>query len=291
MANNIGPETVASRVATIKVRVPPLADMAQWVGDLLSESINASELFPRPNLDIDPEAAREGFAKGIPLLDLRQLELDPAPVRTLLARLVTLTESLPESGEQVLGMRRLLDDDGLDAEMLKAALDPDSDRLAQAAAKYTVEPMVLALFLGLAMRPYLAGLAEAVAVAEQVDFSGWARGNCPVCGSWPKLADLSGEGGRRTLHCARCETAWTFARLQCPFCDSEDQRDLGYFKAAEEEGIRVDFCRKCGQYLKTIDLREMAGPIIVPLDDVATMHLDLAAHQELSKSGIGPESS
>jgi FdhE protein len=56
---------------------------------------------------------------------------------------------------------------------------------------------------------------------------------------------------------------------------------LSYLRAENEEGLRVDLCSGCGHYLKTIDLRELAGPVIVPLDDVATWHLDLIAQQNL----------
>jgi FdhE protein len=56
---------------------------------------------------------------------------------------------------------------------------------------------------------------------------------------------------------------------------------LSYLRAENEEGLRVDLCGRCGNYLKTIDLRELPGPIIVPLDDVATLHLDIIADKNL----------
>jgi len=78
-----------------------------------------------------------------------------------------------------------------------------------------------------------------------------------------------------------CETAWPYPRLRCPFCENDNREDLSYLKAESEEGLRVDLCNRCGQYLKTIDLRELAGPVIVPLDDVATWHLDIIAQENL----------
>jgi formate dehydrogenase maturation protein FdhE len=52
-------------------------------------------------------------------------------------------------------------------------------------------------------------------------------------------------------------------------------------RAEKEEGLLVDLCGRCNHYLKTIDLRELAGPIIVPLDDTATWHLDIIAVKNL----------
>ncbi|MBW1748693.1 MAG: formate dehydrogenase accessory protein FdhE [Deltaproteobacteria bacterium] len=95
------------------------------------------------------------------------------------------------------------------------------------------------------------------------------------CGSAPGLGDLSGEGGKRRLHCSLCETVWSYPRLQCPFCE------LNYLRAENEEYFRVDLCGQCNNYLKTLDLREISGPIILPLDDVATWHLDLIAQKNI----------
>jgi len=52
-------------------------------------------------------------------------------------------------------------------------------------------------------------------------------------------------------------------------------------RAENEEYFRVDLCGQCNNYLKTLDLREISGPIILPLDDVATWHLDLIAQKNI----------
>lgn len=70
-------------------------------------------------------------------------------------------------------------------------------------------------------------------------------------------------------------------RLRCPFCENENRKDLSYLKAENEDYLRVDLCGRCGQYIKTVDLRELSEAIILPLDDVATWHLDLIAQENL----------
>jgi FdhE protein len=179
-------------------------------------------------------------------------------------------------------MQVLAEDEDSTPKLMKAALTSDIKTIETAARELAVDPPVLTLLLRLSMRPALLEVARAA--QNLLDLSQWNHGHCPVCGSAPKLADLSGEGGQRTLHCSLCETAWPYVRLQCPFCENDNRDDLSYLHAESEEGLRVDLCGRCGHYLKTIDLRELAGPIIVPLDDMATWHLDLIAQENLKEN-------
>jgi FdhE protein len=168
---------------------------------------------------------------------------------------------------------------------MKAAMTSDFNAIEAAAKKFKIDPPVLALLLRLSLRPALLNVAQTV--IEDLDLSQWTYGHCPVCGSAPGLADLSGEGGKRSLHCSLCETVWAYPRLQCPFCENNNREDLSYLRAENEEGLRVDLCSRCGNYLKTIDLRELPGTVIVPLDDVATWHLDIIADNNIeSKKAI-----
>jgi FdhE protein len=138
-----------------------------------------------------------------------------------------------------------------------------------------VDVQVLNLVLLLTMRPSL--MASAQAMSEVVDLKQWSGGHCPACGSAPRLAHLAGDGGHRTLHCSLCETAWPYRRIRCPFCDNDNTDQLVVLLPEGEEGLRVDLCEGCGQYVKTLDLRSLAGPVIPLLDDLATWHLDLIA--------------
>jgi len=162
---------------------------------------------------------------------------------------------------------------------MKAALASDFKVMGATAKALNIDPPVLAVLLGLSLRPALSAIAQIV--LEHLDLSLWHHGHCPVCGSAPRMADLSGEGGKRRLHCSLCETAWPYPRLRCPFCENDNREDLSYLRAKNEEGLRVDLCNRCGNYLKTIDLREFPGPVILPLDDVATLHLDIIADKNI----------
>jgi FdhE protein len=182
--------------------------------------------------------------------------------------------------EQVEGLLRVMaGDEDSPPKLFRAVLISDDKAIETAARELKIDPPVLTLLLRLSLRPALLEVARVV--EDRLDLSRWHHGHCPVCGSAPQLADLSGEGGQRTLHCSLCETIWPFVRLRCPFCENDNKEDLSYLRAESEEGLRVDLCSRCGHYIKTIDLRELAGPIIVPLDDAATWHLDLIAKENL----------
>jgi FdhE protein len=167
--------------------------------------------------------------------------------------------------------------------VLKAALASNYEAIEASAKALNIDSPVLVLLLHLSLRPSLLIIAQAV--LENLDLSLWNHGHCPVCGSAPRLADLSGEGGKRRLHCSLCETAWPYQRLRCPFCENDNRKELSYLRAESEQGLRVDLCSRCNNYLKTMDLREIAGPVILPLDDVATWHLDIIAGKNLEDKG------
>jgi len=110
----------------------------------------------------------------------------------------------------------------------------------------------------------------------------WGKGYCPVCGERPMMAELRGEEGKRMLRCSLCAFEWSFMRVKCPFCENEDQEELGYLSIEGEPNYRVNFCKQCKAYLKAIDPREIGEEIdiFLGLEDVATLHLDVLAEKE-----------
>ncbi len=272
-------EEITDKVKTIQNRNPALAEIAQWIGDLLSETVRAAGKLHTPDLNLDQKRLPDSWFKGKPLLNLSKLSLDWEQIGVLFKRLIRLVETREEGRKQAAGlMRALAEDQKKSHALIKAVLTSDLEAVETTARALNVDPPVLALILRMSLRPALLKMARAA--LDRLDLSKWTYGHCPVCGSSPQLAELSGEPGKRRLHCALCETAWPYPRLCCPFCENDDPKNLSYMRAENEEGLRVDICSNCGQYIKTIDLRELNGPVIVPLDDVATWHLDLMVNRE-----------
>ena len=273
-------ENIASKVKVIGKRNPVYAEIAQWVGDLLSETVQVAGKFRLPELNLDQAPSLEARSQGRSFLDPEGLSLDWEQAGALYKHLVDLLTKRENGLKQAEGLLQALakDQNGI-PKLMKAVLASDFEAIETAAREFKIDPPVLTLILRLSLRPALLNVAQAV--FERLDLNQWSYGHCPVCGSAPKLADFSGEGGMRTLHCSLCETAWPYTRLRCPFCENDNREDLSYLRAESEEGLRVDLCNRCGHYIKTIDLRELEGPIIVPLDDVATWHLDIIAQENL----------
>ena len=107
------------------------------------------------------------------------------------------------------------------------------------------------------------------------DEEAWLRAYCPLCGSPPAMAQLSGTdpGRKRRLVCGGCDTRWQFRRTQCPFCEHDAQR-LATLAVEGQSGLRIDHCESCHGYLKTYDGE---GNEDVLLADWTSLHLDLLA--------------
>ncbi len=271
------PQEIEARMETLGRRNPAYRPLCELVGELLLLTRDRGP-GPGPGPRVDAGA----LDKGRPLWDRQTMELDWPRVWDL-ARDLAGSLAQRSGGERVLGalsgLREAARDQGGQEGpgVLRGLLTSDYAELVRAAGDDQELAPVLNLVLRLALRPFL--LAAAASARAEVELGGWSFGHCPVCGSAPGLAELSGQGGQRTLHCSLCENAWAYPRLQCPFCEGQEPGIIGYLKAEEEQGLQVDVCSRCGQYLKTLDLRELAGPLILPLDDAATWHLDLLVRQ------------
>lgn len=124
------------------------------------------------------------------------------------------------------------------------------------------------------MKPFLTSHARKL--TDFIDQGRWRRGYCPICGGSPDFASLDTERGSRWLLCSRCDTEWLFQRLQCPYCNTQDQNDLSYF--TDDAGLyRLYICKRCKQYLKTIDRRQTEDRILLPIERFLTLDMDRQA--------------
>jgi formate dehydrogenase maturation protein FdhE len=119
----------------------------------------------------------------------------------------------------------------------------------------------------------------------------WEGGECLLCGERPHFGQLRSEDGAKQLECWLCGTSWVHTRIKCPFCDNEEQEELGYFTAEESEICRVSFCKSCCQYYKLIDARKVGadGELVLTIHNLATLTYDLLARQEGFTAGSGLE--
>lgn len=124
-------------------------------------------------------------------------------------------------------------------------------------------------------RTYVADAA--VAHAElRAKLDAWDEGRCPACGSWPAFAERLGD--RRQLRCSFCGTAWQPARYCCIYCDEHGD---GFLTAAADDqtdaGRRLELCRLCGGYLKSLALDHPTPFELMAVEDLASSDLDAGA--------------
>jgi FdhE protein len=117
------------------------------------------------------------------------------------------------------------------------------------------------------------------------DALSWEKGYCPICGSPPALARLEADG-RRFLFCGFCWHRWPGRRAVCPFCDTADPGRLSYIYSEEEKEYRLDLCDACRKYVKTLDSRHLARTSYPPLEQVASLHLDVKAAEAGYQSAL-----
>lgn len=219
------------------------------------------------------------------LLEAEEVEIDLALAREMM---VEIAGVLGKGSERPLkGLEDFLRGEkmeGVLGEMVNAFLKRDEERLAAIMEEQPVEPSLLYLVLHVTLAPFY--WKAAGSLARRADLDQVAQGTCPICGDLPIMGYLRPEDGLRVLECSRCGTRWGFPRMMCPFCMSSDQEKLRYIYAEEDPGHRVYLCDSCGKYIKvTASFTGKEEELVIPLEDLATAHLDLTAEEKGYRRG------
>lgn len=189
------------------------------------------------------------------------------------------------------GFRRFLDDVApaatevlaLVADALRSAPDEVPARLlegflerhdpAELAAELGCDPVPLGFFPW----AFLAPVAEALAAGGGAAPQDAGHQTCPLCGRPPQVGVLRDEPevkGRRYLVCCLCGTWWPYRRSCCAACGEPEKLDLHVSETTPH--LRLEECRACRAYLKSVDLRQ-DGHAVPVVDDLASVELDLWA--------------
>jgi FdhE protein len=136
----------------------------------------------------------------------------------------------------------------------------------------SIEVEMIDEVLGWAARPYLQRTAEVL--QQRVSLDGWTQRTCPVCGAEPEFSVIT-TSGERQLVCGRCHVRWFYNPIACPYCGNDDRTRIK--SMATPDGMyRVMICAPCGRYIKALDARKSARPLLPYLDLIATLPLDAA---------------
>ncbi len=217
--------------------------------------------------------------EGFPLFSREDLPVDLDSAAELLRKfLMTLrTKERPDREGLQRTLEALKKNNAWSRNLFSVLLKNDEDTLSHTAEEVQLDPQTLKFLARIALTPSLRALRRLY--SDQVDTDTWDQGYCPFCGSGPDMAYLDNKG-KRHLHCGFCGEEWPYPRLNCPFCRNDDHGTLGYFHSDDEKGLRVDFCRKCERYIKTVDRRILELETPMELENLATLHLDIIANKE-----------
>ncbi|HHX88061.1 MAG TPA: formate dehydrogenase accessory protein FdhE [Firmicutes bacterium] len=241
-------------------------------------------------LSCPPEQVKPALRQGKHLLGSRPLALERSLFREVLCKVAEkATEYYPQA-RNFFNRLRLESGDSPELAMLfDQAAFLDRRRLQQYLweqpwiGEAGLDPALIGHLIFIAAVPFYTKYA-AMAV-EQIDFSIWSEGYCPVCGQQPMMAKLRAEDGARVLECGLCHAQWQFPRLECPFCRNRGFQQQQYFYTDEIPGRRMYLCECCKGYLKTTVVKEIGHKVILEIENMFTLQLDSLARKEGYRPG------
>jgi FdhE protein len=238
---------------------------------------------------LSDEQAAAKLRSGIPLLHGERLPLDVVFAGDVFGRLVRLLPVRPDALVEAARQGRLDP-----SQLFAAALAQHHDRVAALASAAGVDPGLVVALAGFAVGPIVRACAEALVTRHPRRFesssttSSWRKGYCPVCGAWPVLGELRGLELQRHLRCSACGSSWPSLRLSCVYCGASDFRMLERLQVEDERRRAVDVCNACRGYLKVLNAFESTPAALLPLEDLASAHLDVAAVERGYQRPAGP---
>ncbi len=197
-----------------------------------------------------------------PALHNQSIGIDPDRVRDLMRTMA----SSGKLAELAPGLDRFIDTQDM-IRFLQVMIEWDVDEFQRIGEAQDIEPAALLALGNTVLMPQFHRIAEIL--ADSVDVESNDIGFCPVCGSWPGMAEQRGLAKQLWLRCVRCGTGWKSRHQKCVFCDNTDHKTLGYLAAeGERESRRINTCNECDCYIKVF-------ATVTPLTHADVLRVDL----------------
>lgn len=229
-----------------------------------------------PRLSLPPRYLVAKLTRGVPILKGEPIPLPGALLAPLLPRLCDVLAQ-GGAGDVARHIRDAVQSGRLEAgALLTAVIARNQQGVRLTSAQIGVASDLVWLVGELAVSPYVQLLKQLVIKSEPVEqqLGAWTKGFCPVCGSWPALAEL--YGGGRALRCSFCAFAWRPTDYACAYCG--EQEHFGPAAPDPERANRlIELCAACGGYLKALILDAPLEYPLVTIEDLVTIDLDQAA--------------
>ena len=285
-------DPIVHRLSEVAKGSPDLKDAAEIYMAILpllrDADLHASAL------SLTQEEATQKLEKGVSLLYGVDLDLDAGALHELMLRLAMTVEKIsrrkhnqthllswmggsrgPVSAAQRL--REAVEENRLDiCGLLPQVASGDREALASKAESLGLDPGLVWVLSRNALKPAL--YAWRRQLMPMVGAVRWQKGICPVCGAGATLGELQGNDQSKHLRCGQCGADWPLRRLQCMYCGNDDHKTLSCLYAeGRYENTRVEVCDRCNGYLKVIAAFSPTPPEMLPVEDLATLHLDYIA--------------
>jgi len=270
-------DLLSRRLNEIAERFPGVARTARLYAAILpllgEAEPDAASLF------LSPDVAREKLERGQYLLQDLDVEIDVPSVADLLLRLAAAAET---AGENVAASRvRIWLDERQDdlGAVLQEVLEGQGRLPAREAERMGMDTELFRALAQNALKPHLRAWGRRVTPPSAG--SSWKRGTCFVCGALPVFGELQGNGQALHLRCGLCGADWEHSRLACVHCGNDDHRSREYlFHEGRHELAHVEACARCRSYLKIIPAFSPTPVDMLPVEDLATLHLDSCAREQ-----------
>jgi len=270
-------ETLKKRIQQIKKKRPGYKEMLDFYQKVREEQEKVKASLTVKPIRIKKEWKALLEKEGFPLLERKDFPIDIEASLSLFKSLCQIgREANPHMAEEVRKIEEAMSKNKIDLSTLFKE-GSNEEKVEGIAKELGLDKKILLFFIHTSLKPSIQAGVEKL--SHEIETETWMRGSCPVCGSLPSLSLLKEEVGKRFLLCSFCGYSWRVDRISCPFCNNRDQESLQFFYAEEEKTHRVDLCDQCHQYIKTIDLRTL-GETDFPLEDLATLHLDITAYKK-----------
>ena len=219
------------------------------------------------------------------------LDIDDRKVRGVMISLATaLEKSAGQNKVRTQAARQIrlaLEGGALDTgSLLPHIASGDSDAIADISERLHLDFGLLRTVASHALSPFLRHIQRQLAPLA-TDFQ-WEKGHCFICGSPASMAELQGNNQVRHVRCGSCGADWTCRRLHCIYCGNEDYHTLGVLYAGDQKDtVRIEVCDTCHGYVKVIAAYTPTPDEMLPIEDLATLHLDYIARERgYSRSAV-----
>ena len=262
---------------------PDLGDAIDLQRSLVAKLIAVGEELEQGDwtaVTIQPTEAAAKLAAGIPLL--RQLAFSPPmPRLDTVLREFCLQLAQGGAGEAAAHIHQALQEGRIDAgSLLAASLSRNQRSIRTGAAHLGLAPDLLWLVAELSVGPLAhilqrAHLSSDAIVQDAV--AAWDRGFCPACGSWPALAETGTAPERHDLRCSFCGATWGLSGHRCAYCGDAGPSFTTIASDDRRPARRLELCRGCERYLKAVETEHPIPFALLPVEDLGSSDLDVAA--------------